>query len=269
VLALAMNGCGGSGGGASKGSPVTVRETGTFYSNENDVLLNESNLVIVGRSFITLNQRVPTVVGVELTPQALRDLPIPDFNQKAVYGINLPAESASTPYTYTAFHLWGGHTPTGVGDRPHFHVVFGVSPPQQPLLPDPFQAFRDADPTEVPADHVKQAGPDARDTALGVVYADPSEPHLQNGWNSTGYDYFFYNGHMGSVQIAATKDFLLRQSSGQQAEVSGAIKQPQVYPKPGSYPTRYRVRYDAGRKVHVFTLEDFQPAGSVVAQRVR
>src|SRR5205823_14359624 len=104
---------------------------------------------------------------------------------------------------------------------------------------------------------------------LGTADEDPIQPQLQPGWDSTGQNYFFYNGHMNGIGLGATNAFLLRQQAGREPARSDVIKQPQVYPKPGYYPHRYTVRYDAGRKVNVFALEDFQQATQVLAQSRR
>jgi hypothetical protein len=233
------------------------------------VLIGTNKLVTVGRGFVTLNQRAPTSVGIEFTSEALRALPQPINGFRDIYGINLPAEAVYSPFTYAAVYYWGGHPPVGVGDVPHFHVHFGISPPEQPIAADPFQVYKAPAPAELPPGYVPVNGPDGLDVALGIEYQDPAQPAAQVGWNSTGQDYYFYLGHMNDIDVGATKDFLFRQEAGQQAAATGIIKQPQVYPKPGYYPNRYTVKYDASRSVIIFTLEDFQKAANVLVQRVR
>ena len=286
AFVIALAGCGGGGNNGGVQTPTTS-PTGlrTFYSKLNSVLVGNSNLVDVGRTFVTLeaNRNVPVEVGLELTAKAVTDLPLPpNFDDPTIYGINLPAESVYTPFTYVAISYWSAHSPVGTGDRPHFHPLFGINPPQSPSAacgsePEAENCIpeaRPAAPAEVPQDYlIGSAVPDAGihiAPGIGIAYEDVvlPQPQLEPGWNTIGQNYFFYNAHMNAIGLGATDDYLLKQQKGQAPAVPPAvyiIKQPQLYPRAGYYPHRYDVRYDAARKVHIFVLSDFRPATRFVA----
>ncbi len=278
-------GCGGSsgtGGGSTTTPTAAPGQNRTFYSKYNSVLVGNNNLVDIARGFVTLqpNSNIPVAVGLELTAKAVKDLPKPpNFDSPVIYGVNLPAESVYTPYTYIAISYWSAHNPRGTGDIPHFHPLLGMDPPQQPSaecgsvpIPAncPDEAATPVPTNEVPQDYVSAAGvPSAGDDAIapgiGLAYEDTKlpQPQLLPGWNSIGQNYFFYKGHMNGVGLAATNDYLEKQEVGKAPIVPEAVhimKQPLLYPKPGYYPHRYDVTYDAARKVHIISLSDFRLA---------
>jgi hypothetical protein len=265
-LAVGLVGCGGGGGGSST-SAVTTQTTGTFASQDVSILVGTSELVKVGHGFVTLDHGVPTAVGLALAAQAVSHLPTPPFDTPAIYGVALPPEAVYTPFTFLAFSYWSGHEPHGTGDIPHFHPLFGMAPPQVPDPPSFALELAPIDPAEVPADHLRTTGPDAVAPGIGVAYQDPSQPQAQPGWDSTGQNYFFYNGHMADIGLGATNSFLLRQEAGREPARSDTIKQPQVYPRPGYYPHRYTVSWDAAHQVHLFVVDQFQQATNVHARR--
>ncbi|BCM94226.1 hypothetical protein IAD21_06129 [Abditibacteriota bacterium] len=275
-------GCGGgnTGTGGTNTNPTPAPGGNrTFYSKFNSVLVGNNNLVDVARGFVTLkpNSNVPVAVGIELTAKAVTDLPKPqNFDSPVIYGINLPAESIYTPYTYVAISYWSAHNPRGTGDIPHFHPLFGMDPPQAPSaecgsIPIPAncadESVNVAAP-EVPQDYINAAlvpaaGDDAIAPGIGLAYEDVvlPQPQLVPGWNSIGQNYFFYKGHMNGVGLAATNDYLLKQEKKSAPPVPPAVnimKQPALYPKAGYYPHRYDVTYDPSRKVHIISLSDFR-----------
>ncbi len=133
-----------------------------------------------------------------------------------------------------------------------------IAPPQDPSL-DPVKLNLNVAPEEVPPDYVNggtlpEAGI-ATAPGIGIAYEDPAQPQLQPNWNTTGQNYFFYNGHMNGIGLAATTDFLLSHATR-----TDVIKQPQVHPLAGYYPHRQTVLYDPERRVHVFLVDDFRPA---------
>lgn len=282
VGAAWLVGCGGgtSGGGGSTETPTAAPGANrTFYSAFNSVLVGNNNLVNVARGFVTLrpNANIPVEVGIELTDKAVTDLPKPqNFNSPVIYGINLPAESVYTPFSFIAISYWSAHKPRGTGDIAHFHPLLGMDPPQQPTaecgsVPIPANCGDEAtDVTnagEIPQDYISAekvpaAGDDAIAPGIGLAYEDVKlpQPQLVPGWNSIGQNYFFYKGHMNGIGLSATNDYLLKQEKGTAPVIPAAVyvmKQPKLYPKAGYYPTRQVVRYDAKRKVHVISVTDF------------
>jgi hypothetical protein len=236
-----------------RGSAATAavnNETGTFYADP--VALNGGNL----RGYVTLQDGVPTAVGMELSSGVLTNIPsLPLDAASATFGA-LPPEAAATPFAAIAVGDFPtGHQPAGIGDKPHFHPIFLLMPPQQPDPPNFALEGTAVAPAEVPADHVNLG-----DVApgIGIAYQDPSQPQNQPGWDTVGQNYFFYNGHMNGIALGATNAYMLREENYQDIARGDVIKQPQTYPKTGYYPQRYTVSYDYNRHVHIFELSDFQ-----------
>ncbi len=267
-------GCGGTNAGGSNGVPglnggpgtlpfATPAGTRTIFGPENKVLIGSSKLVRVGRGFVSLdpNNR-PVFVGLQMFSDAVNDLPIPSsFNNPDAYGINLPPEAVYTIFTFIAIADFSGHLPRGAGDVPHFHPVFVTGTPQTPNPPDFPEEKMPIAAGELPRDH------EAIDDVAGGIgqgVQDPAQPQAQLGWDSTGQNYFFYKGHMNAIALGATHAYLRRQERGTEGTGSDVIKQPVVYPKPGLYPHRYTVRWNAKTKSHYFVMEDFRPATNVV-----
>jgi len=198
---------------------------------------------------------------MEISSAALTALPrLPFGAAQATFGA-LPPESSATPFAAIAIGYFpAGHAPVGIGDKPHFHPIFLLMPPQQPDPPNFPKELAPVAPDEVPADNVN-LGDFA--PGIGVAYQDPATPQAQPGWDTVGQNYFFYNGHMSGISLGATNAYLLRLEAGQDTARGDVIKQPQVYPKPGFYPNRYMVAYDDTRKMYIFELSDFQLRGMV------
>jgi hypothetical protein len=271
-LSLSLTGCGGTGSETPELAPVAPNTTGTFYSSLVQVLVGDSDLIDIGRGFVTLQGGVPTEVGLELSARAVGALEEPEFDVPGIYGVALPPEHVFTPFSFLAFSYWSAHSPRGIGDVPHFHPIVAVFPPGIPVPPDYRKERTAVAPNEVAQDYILGdlvEGGAAGETiapGIGVAYEDPSAPQLQPGWDTWAQNYFYYNGHMNGIGLGATNAFLRRQQEGQEGDISAPIKQPQVYPKPGYYPHRHSLKYDSQRKVHIFVLEDFRQATQVVVQ---
>ena len=143
-------------------------ETGTFYADP--VPLNGGNV----RGYVTLQNGVPTAVGMELSSGVLTNIPPLPLNAASATFGPLPPESAATPFAAIAVGDFPtGHQPAGIGDKPHFHPIFLLMPPQQPDPPSFALEATPVAPAEVPADHVNLG-----DVApgIGIAYQDPAQP---------------------------------------------------------------------------------------------
>jgi hypothetical protein len=246
ALALGLSGCTGTGySPPAPQGPVGSTETGTFFA-ASQPLGNGT-----ARGFVTLNRGVPVAIGWEMTEAALTGLPTLGFDVPLVQFYPLPPQASVTPFK-NIFLIWfDAHGPVGIGDVPHFHPLLLRLPPQPPTNPPKENLPVAAE--EIPQDHGQFSG--AIVPGVGAGWDDPDEPPAKPGWNSTGYNYLFYNGHMNGVSHGATNGFLASKQTR-----SGVIKQPQVYPEPGLYPHRHTVRWDDTRKVWIFSWEDWRPA---------
>ncbi len=272
-------GCGGvAGNGESNTTPPpgTPPGTRTFFGPDNKVLVGSSLLVKVGRGFVTLDSNnKPVRVGCEIYDEAVKNLPYPPPHGPDIYGINLPAESVYTPFSYIAISYWSGSLPRGTVNVPHFDPVFGITPPQVPDPPDYAKEKMPVAPAEIPKDFVSALEvpnvvdpEDAIAPAIGLAYENPAvQPHLKTGWDTVGQAYFFYEGHLNAIGLAIANRFMERQTAGQAPAIPAIVKQlnqPMVYPRAGYYPHRYDVIYDPARKSHIAVLEDFRPAVNVL-----
>ena len=72
IVAVALAGCG---GGQTNNAPLppppSSSVTGTFFANDNNVLVGTGTLVHVARSFVTIQNRVPKQVGLVLFADAV------------------------------------------------------------------------------------------------------------------------------------------------------------------------------------------------------
>lgn len=193
-------------------------------------------------------------VGFELTEAALAGHVLAPADEATQFFVPLPAEASATPYVALAIAYSSGHVPphseVEAVEPAHFHTVFLMNPPGAPQ--DPPVEDAPVDPSEIPQDHVRvgQVVP-----VLGSNYDDPTLPLGYPPKATLGQNVFYYNGHMNGMHIGEAVEFLANKLSR-----SGVIKQPQVFPKPGQYPRRWRVYFDANRNTHVFLLEEFQTA---------
>lgn len=252
-------------GGCSSGGTYSVGGEGvnaarTFYGPDVTATATNGATVTVGRAYANMRGGIPEEIGIELVEGVLDVLPDPAFDEPGVYVAVLPQQAfGAVPFRAFVISDWSGHSPNGIGDVPHVHPV-ALLQPRQPAAP-PFTIERVPVAAEevpagyVPAFQIPAVGNGTLAPGIGQGFEYPAAPQLQPGWNTIATNYFFYNGHMNGIGMGATYDFLESRQSA-----SLAIAQPQVYPRPGYYPTRNSVRYDAQRGVHVFVLSDFVQA---------
>ena len=242
VLA-ALSGCNG-GGSFNAAAP-----TGTFKSAVETPIGNGK-----GNGFVTLKNGIPTSLGFTLTPGALTNLPA--GAGPAVFIVPLPVEASTfTPFRIIAIAYFGASTPPGLGNVPaHFSPLILINDPQAADAPDFAKELAPVAANEVAQDHVfiNQFVP-----GLGAEYDDPAQPQRQPNWNSTGQNYFYYNGHMNGYGLGVTVPFLEQKKTR-----TDVIKQPNLYPKPGYYAHRHTVHFDASRNLYVIEISDFRYEGA-------
>jgi len=170
----------------------------------------------------------------------------------------MPARRPKTGYDHATLD-WNpsGHAPAGIYTPPHFDVHFYMidrpHPRRHTFKGDAAaQAAKRRPPTCCPAGYVAPRTPPSRRWAStpfnrrGLEFkASPSPPpHLRF---SQGRGYVF-------VEPMVTKAFLETRP-----DVTLDVRTPKAYSRPGWYPSRYRVAYDAKAKSYVVAMTALKP----------
>ena len=206
----------------------------------------------MARTYVVLdakNGQQATEIGVALDEGALEGLPMDDAMH--MYDLRLPAQSPA-PYQFVQLD-WNphGHPPMGVYTEPHFDFHFYVVTPAErnAIVPsDP--AFAAKANRLPPADYmapfyvplVPPGGQpaDAAVPMMGVHWIDVRSPEFNGGQFARTFIYGTWDGQVTFYEPMVTRAYLLSRPDAV-APISAASK----VVAPGSYPTAYRVTYDA------------------------
>ncbi|WP_256010425.1 DUF5602 domain-containing protein [Desertivirga xinjiangensis] len=226
-------------------------KSGTFYGIEVPVGNGKA------KTFITTDETgAPIAVGVQLTDQALVNLPNGSHlhtthAEAPSYTLPLPQQKLHTPFDHVTLD-WNphGHPPENVFDKPHFDVHFYMMSEQERLTitgDDP--KIEDLpEPRFLPESFVPIAGGVPQ---MGKHWVDPSS---MSGTFTQAFLYGTYDKRVTFYEPMVTLAYL--QSKPDSVSL---IAQPEAFLKTGvHYPSRYRVKYDAGNKVYLIVLEDFK-----------
>jgi hypothetical protein len=85
---------------------------------------------------------------------------------------------------------------------------------------------------------------------MGVHGADALSAEFRGTPVTRTFIYGFYQGQMVFVEPMVTRDFL-----ASHPDVSSPVKQAAAYQTSGSYPTSYRIRYDASQHATFIELD--------------
>lgn len=250
IAMVAVAGCGGSDAVAPTGTP------GTYFGPT----LAMGNGTI--RSYITYGANgQPTEVGATLTEAALTGLPTA---QKTLFEVMLPAEAAVTPFNHIEFRYWpNGHDPDGLFDKQHFDVIpFMMTPAERDTITatgaDYARVVKVPSIEDIPIGYAQIPDVDQffAEPRYGTRYFDVAgfTPVLnhQQPYTTTLF-YGLYDGKVNFFEIPVT--FALLEAQG---NTTYAFPLPKSVPKPGYYPTRYRVKYDATTKEYTFAMEGLE-----------
>ena len=240
ALTLGIAGCAGSGDAPAAGSQTTYGSPSAVGDG-------------TARSYITRDANgVPTAVGVEITEGARANLPVsppPTFAKE--YILDTASQLAATPFTGVSIYYTAGHPPAEVYEKPHYHPIFYLAPAAERA-----GILFNGDPGAAPPASAVPAGYVSEHfvlPGLGDVYASPTNPATQSlPFNSTDYDFGYFNGKMSSINLTVTQDWL-----NLHGKVTYPIAQPQTYRTSGYYPTTYTVEYDPNTQVYRFSLGNF------------
>lgn len=258
LISLALVGCGG----------VTGVDSNVFYQKPATGLFQTPDQfttvggrqVNIGRTYVKLENNVPTEIGWEFPADMLDNLPDTAFGAPAIYILPIPSELVNSPFKTVVFSDWAaGHPPAGTGDAPHIHPIFLMSNIQRPSANFAVESVQITNLDEIPTGYVFGGTIPAAGTiiapGIGVAYEYPTAPQLQPGWNTTALNYFVYNGHVNGIGSGGTYDFLKNKRTE-----TLSISQPKIYPKPGWYPTKQVVRFNAPTNTYFISLTDFVQA---------
>ncbi len=197
-------------------------------------------------------------LGIALDEGALQGLPMDESMH--MWDLRLPAKTPA-PYTFVQLD-WNshGHPPMGVYTEPHFdfHFYTITQAERDAIMPtDP--AFA-AKANNLPAEPYRPAGyvplvepgrPPAEFAVpmMGLHWFDPRSPEFNGGAFTRTFIYGSWNGQFTFYEPMVTRAYLLSKPDA----VSPIGVAPQVV-EPGSYPTAYRVSYDAQAKEYRVAL---------------
>lgn len=207
---------------------------------------------VVGRGSIATYAEVdpdgtPRLLALLITPSALELDGAPMLFRR----VGMPALGAQIPFDHVEFN-WNptGHGPAGVYHDPHIDAhFFLISTQERATILDPQRMLRAPDSSAVPAGYRGDPEPFAE---MGVHFMDHQAPEFTGGRFSHTMIMGYHDGAMIFQEPMVTRSLLLSRQT-----VVAPIRQPARYPRPGYYPTRYRIDFDETANVHRIALEGF------------
>lgn len=242
TLAAACGGGGGEGGGGSPTPPPTGPAPVPPPAGSVSFLRGWA------LAYVTTNQAgTPTAVGLRLSESVLNTAGI---GPTSVI-VPIPP-TAGLPFDHVQLD-WnpGGHPPAGVYHHPHYDVhFFMITQAERDAIrvTDAAAMFQPVPAAMVPTGYRADTEPFDR---MGVHWLDGNAPEFHGLGFTRTYIQGFHAGRMIFQEPMITKAFLETQP-----DVTMPVPQPQAYPRPGRYPTTYRVRHDATAKEYVIALEN-------------
>jgi hypothetical protein len=208
---------------------------------------------------VTLEEGVPTSIGVVFTETALSNLPTQPHHGVHETVLALPAEAAVAPYDHVSFD-WNpeGHEPPGVYDHPHFDIHFYTitSAERDGINPADTEKVERAPMAEhIPAGYVATPGAVPR---MGVHWVDPSSPEFTPAGFSRTFIYGFWDGKMNFLEPMITTAFIESVKASDTQTARFAIPQPQAFEVAGYYPSHYSVSYDDDAKTYTIALDGLE-----------
>jgi hypothetical protein len=242
VLTAALAGCSGGFAGQGDNSPTVA---GTYFGPTRAAGNGTA------RAFVTLGaDGNPTAIGARFTPGAMSGITVspPPLNAAEVT-LPLPQEArAALPFQDISYGYTTGHFPE-VLDEPHVFIPFSLETTQGRTLitPDAPNADANPEPQFIPEDHQKGF---IIVPGVGLPWFDPTQAAFNGGEFVTNIDQAFFQGRMVSIIPESPVSFL-----STRAEATAEIKQSTAVQRPGYYPTRFHVSFDAATGEHIMALE--------------
>lgn len=209
------------------------------------------------RSWVTLDDAgKPVAVGLTISESAFKSAPaeLPKGKEGVELILPLPKEAATTAFDHIGFD-WNpmGHPPANIYTVPHFDIHFyTISSAERESITaqgdDLQKCYVKPAPEYAPAGYI--LAPDTAVPRMGAHWVDPSARELNGQPFTRTFLYGNYNGRIIFYEPMIAKSFFETKT-----DLTEYIKLPQKYARPGYYPTRYSVRYDANQKEYTVALE--------------
>ncbi len=194
-------------------------------------------------------------IGVVLSELAITGLPATG----TVFLLPLPTAAVAAPYRHVTLN-WnpGGHPPPGIFTVPHFDVHFyTVTEAERSTISatDPqfgVKAAKTPSAEFIPAGYARDPGAVPN---MGTHWTDPSSPEFNGQPFTRTFIYGSWDGTFTFFEPMFTTAFF----AGKPAVATVSLKLPSRYAQPGSYPTSYKVGFDASTKEYVIALTGLVP----------
>lgn len=237
--------------GRRSGSVPTKGKVGTFVGATRPL---GSGTV---RSWVTLDEAgKPQAVGLTFSESALKTVPaeLPRGHESLEIDLPLPKEARATAFDHIGFG-WNpkGHPPENIYTVPHFDIHFyTISIEEKGRITaegeDLERCYRKPADEYVPAGYILPPGTAV--PRMGAHWIDPNAGELKGQPFIKTFLYGNYDGKIIFFEPMIAKSFFETK-----VNLTEYIKLPEKYSKPGYYPTKYSVRYDAKKKEYTVALE--------------
>ncbi|HXG70971.1 MAG TPA: DUF5602 domain-containing protein [Gemmatimonadaceae bacterium] len=197
----------------------------------------------------------PLEIGVVFSESALVGLPTSGTGVE----LQLPAQASVAPFNHATLD-WhpAGHPPAGVFNVPHLDVHFYTITPAARAAISPAstdfatKAARTPSAEFVPTGYVKDAVAIPR---MGNHWTDRTTPEFNGQPFTRTFIYGSWDGTFTFYEPMFTKAFL----DGKPPVTAVPLKIASQYAAPGSYPTSYKVGFDASARQYVIAISGLVP----------
>lgn len=202
----------------------------------------------------------PASVAVVISEKALEGLPAGHGggHDSFISELPMPAKGPKTGYDHATLD-WNptGHAPAGIYTPPHFDVHFYmIDRPTRDAIT--FKGDAAAQAAKAPAADLVPAGyvvpPDTAVEKMGLHGVNPTAPEFKGKPFTATFIYGYHKGENVFVEPMVTKAFL-----ESRPDITLPVRAPKAYSRPGWYPSRYRVAYDAKAKSYVVAMTGLKP----------
>ena len=204
----------------------------------------------------------PVALGVSLSEAAMTGLTqeVDKYGMGPEWRLKLPKEAGMFPIDHFALG-WNpfGHEPEGIYNVPHFDFHFYLIDEKTRMGITPDSDELKSCELPLPAGQVPQGYVYAPGTAvpwMGAHWVDPKSPELNGTPFTTTFIYGAYNKNLAFIEPMITKAYL-----ESKPDATYSMPAPAQSWKPGLYPTKYTVRWDAQRREYQVILHEFVEVG--------
>ncbi len=209
------------------------------------------------RSWVTLDEKgKPLAVGLTFSESVLKTVPaeLPSGQEGIQVDLPLPKEAGLTAFDHIGFG-WNpkGHEPENIYTLPHFDIHFyTISVEEKERITaqgeDLDRCYLKPGDEYVPAGYILPPGTAV--PRMGAHWIDPNAGEFKGQPFIKTFLYGNYDGKLIFFEPMIARSFFETK-----VNVTEYIKLPQKYAKPGYYPTKYSLRYDADKKEYTVALE--------------